>query len=449
MKKIFYMILSLVLPFISHADNEGRSRRITPTVQAVAGVLPSVVNLSTEKIVSETQGRDLETWEKLFGFAPGTSGPKTDYSLGSGSIIDNSGLIVTSAHVVNRATKITVTLYDGSKFLARKLSSDELNDIALLQIIGIPEDKKITSIKMAAPGDLLLGESVIAVGNPYGLGSSISKGVLSAVGRKVVYHGETIFNDILQTDAAVYPGNSGGPLINLNAEMIGVSAAIHKEAKGISFAIPLQRVENTLSKWLIPERFRNISLGIVPANERLKDGKIRIYLQDVIRNSPAWKAGLRPGMNISGFNGEKLTSVMPLCRYLWKLTNKDEISLMMDNGKTINLQPEDITLNDGKLIAEMRLGISVKRLTIPLARALDYPFHDGVIISSPGEYSNKVKRGELLVQIGDVAIHNIEDIARALRNSSHGNTVPVGLVNIRKYGDKYYLTKKMLLMKLN
>ncbi|MBN2641456.1 MAG: trypsin-like peptidase domain-containing protein [Victivallales bacterium] len=453
MKKIFCFISLLAMCLLAArllaAEENGRQRRITPTVQAVAGVLQSVVNLSTEKVMSESRNGSADVWEKMPGLSSQGTGTHTDYSLGSGSIIDSSGLIITSAHVVERATRITVTLYDGSRFLAQKLSSDELNDIALLKIIGLPLDKLIIPIKMGAPGDLLLGETVIAVGNPYGLGSSISRGVLSAIGRKVVYNGKAIFNDILQTDAAVYPGNSGGPLINLNAEMIGVSTAIHREAKGISFAIPLQRVENTVAGWLIPERFSNVSLGIIPGNERLKDGNVRIFLQDVIRNSPAWEAGLRAGMNIDGFDDFKLDSVMPLSLSLWKLKSNEHITLNLSDGTDVRLSPEEITLKDGNLIAAMRLGLEVRELTPQLALALDYPFKEGVIISSPGKNSAHVSRGDLLIQLGDTSINNFQDIARALRNLHYGDSIPVVTVSVKKHNDNYYLSKKMFVCKLN
>ena len=426
----------------------GRGQRITPTVRAVAEALPSVVNLGTEKIVSEGQERAMEAWEKMFGFSPGTAGTRKDYSLGSGSLIDPAGFIVTSAHVVHRATLIIATFYDGTRCAAKKVASDELNDIALLKLSELPPAGLPRPIRMAEPGDVILGETVITVGNPFGLGSSISQGVLSAVGRKVVYQGKVIFNDMLQTDAAVYPGNSGGPLININAEMIGVSAAIHREAESISFAIPLQRVSNILARWLVPERFSDVSLGVIPGNERTHDGKLRIYVAEVIPDSPAWNAGLRAGTDIVACNGTTLRDVMELSLKLWSVTPGEKLRLTLGDGRQMAIKAEPITLNDGRLIARMRLGLGVRELTPELAAALGYPFSEGVLVTSPDVSPDNVKRGDLLVQIGDSVIHSLEDLARALRERHYGDSIPLGFVTVSKRGDKFELSRKMVMLKL-
>ena len=423
----------------------GRENRITPAVRAVADVMPSVVNISTERMVAENGEPDKE----LFAEMPSGSGARQEHSLGSGCIIDSAGLVVTCEHVVRRASMITVTLADGTRHAARKLAGDEVNDLALLRIEGVLREHPLPPIRVAEPGDLLLGETVIVVGNPFGLGSSISSGVLSAVGRKVVFQGRVVFDDLLQIDATVYPGNSGGPLINLDAEMIGLSAALHREASGISFAIPLQRVVNTMAKWLIPERFSNASLGIVPAIEREPDGRLRIFLQDVLVDSPAWKAGLRAGDTLTAVNREPVNNLPALSRNLWRMKAGDRIGLKLADGREVELRAEKYQLDDGRLVAKMRLGLGVRQLNPELAAALGYPLHEGVVVSEP-DYSagSGIARGDLLVQIGDVAIHHLQDIARALRNRFYGDNVPVIVVGITRQDDGYYLTRKFYLLKV-
>ncbi len=426
---------------------EPESERVTPTVKAVAEVLPSVVNLSTEKMVAETDNNNTDPLEQWNGSVPGR-GTHKDYSLGSGCIIEASGYVVTCAHVVYRATRINVTLFDGSRYLARTIASDELNDIALLKIIGLEPDKKLQPVKLALPGDLLLGETVVVVGNPYGLGSTISRGVLSAVGRKIVYQGKILFGDILQTDASVYPGNSGGPLININGEMIGISAAIHRDARGIGFAIPLQRVENTLARWFVPEKYGNVILGFVPANERLADGRIRLFVQEVRPDSPAWKSGLRAGTDIASINGVKYETVPQLYNILANATDNDKFVVAAIDGRKFTFTAEKLTLNDGSMIAGLRLGLGVKALTPELAEALGYPISEGVIVSAPDAAQPEIKRGDLLIQIGDTVIYGVQDIARALLHKNYGDSVPVGVVSFIREGDRNYLYRKVVIIKL-
>ena len=448
MKKILSQILLILLAAAISGNDEGvESGRVTPTVKAVAQVLPSVVNLSTEKMVEEANGHGADAPEQWNGGYPGR-GLRKDYSLGSGCIIDASGYVVTCAHVVYRATRINVTLFDGSRYLAKIIASDELNDIALLKIVGLEPDKKLQPVKMAMPGDLLLGETVVVVGNPYGLGSTISRGVLSAVGRKIVHQGKVLFGDILQTDAPVYPGNSGGPLININGEMIGISAAIHRDARGIGFAIPLQRVENTLARWFVPEKYGNVVLGFIPGNERLENGRVRLFVQDVTPDSPAWKSGLRSGMDIVSVNGIKYHTVLPLSRLLAGATAGDDFTIAVEGGRKYDFTAEKLTLNDGRMIAALRLGLGVKNLTPDLAEALGYPVSEGVLISEPAVAQPEIKRGDLLLQIGDTVIYSVQDIARALLNKNYGDTVPVGVVSFIREGDRSYLHRKMVMIQL-
>ena len=412
------------------------SARVTPVVKAVREALPSVVNLSTEKVLDAdaSSGQTRSASENTNG---------NDKSLGSGSIIDASGLVVTNSHVVHSASIIWITLSDGQKYPAEEIANDELCDLALLRMLKAPKDLKLKSINTAEPGDLLLGETVIAVGNPYGLGSSISQGVLSAIDRKLAYNGKTVFSDIIQTDAAVYPGNSGGPLINLDGRMIGINTAIHKEARGIGFAIPLMRVENTLAKWLIPEVSNNAYLGIVPGCRRNKEGEFEIFIADVAKDSPAWEAGLRGGELIRKFDEEKVTDLLELSRKLWRLKNGDRVSITLDNNLKYDLKLEDVKLNEGKALARKRLGISVQELTPQLAKALGYPFDGGLIVSdiSDGELEG-IQRGDVISRLGDVSIHNAADISRALKKISSGGQLSGVLISVNEHDGKPGLQKK-------
>ena len=448
----------LVLPFLcaatviycitlsSPGGHQNEDPRQTPVVKAVARILPSVVNLSTERIVQRhllsPRGGSDPFNALLEDFYAEQDREEKKYSLGSGCIIDSLGLIVTNAHVVQQATRIMVTLSDGKTFQARELATDDFNDLALLEILDLPKNASIQPIKMAKPGDLLLGEPVIIAGNPYGLGHSISSGVLSAVGRKIIYEGKVLFSDILQVDAAVYPGNSGGPLVNINGEMIGINTAIHKEANGIGFAIPLERVQNVLAKWLIPERRTNLSLGIVPAQRCLPGGRIEIYLADVMEGSPAQKAGLAKGDILTAIDGAPV-ELSSLGHKLWRMKEGDRLQLTVPGKQTFKLSVETMKFADGRDEAKRRLGLGVQPLTKQLALALGFPFEGGVVISEfPG--AADAQRGELLARLGDVPIYSIDDISRALQGKHYGDKIEALMIVLAQTNGTRYLLKKSI-----
>ncbi|MCF6176303.1 MAG: S1C family serine protease [Victivallaceae bacterium] len=416
------------------AENAPSLVRVTPTVKAVAKAMPGVVNLSTEKVIEAPESGKFT--EAMFT-------RQTGYSLGSGSIIDPSGLIVTNAHVVRRAIKINITLSDGKRYRGRIIAENDLNDIALIKIIGQADSQSFKTVKMARPDDLMLGETVIVVGNPYGLGSSITKGVLSATSRKVTYQGKVLFKDLIQTDAPVYPGSSGGPLINLAGDMIGITTATLRQTQGIAFAIPLERIENILARWLIPERFNDVSLGIIPAVTIKADGQPFFFLADVIEGSPAWTAGLRAGMEIKQIDGEKIDSLIKLSRKLWKIKFGEAVKVACANNRSYRIVAAKISPEDGLHMAVTRLGLKLYPLTAKLAKALHYPFRGGLVISD--YYNNggaKPARGDILYQLGDVTINSQDDIVSALRNSHYDDRIKAVVISVRKRNDKYYLLKK-------
>ena len=426
------------------------SPRITPVVKAVAEVLPSVVNIGTERIVSRPYSRwgENDPFESLFRDFYAEQGAVNTTSLGSGSIIDPSGLILTNAHVVNRATKITVTMDDGSQFTAREIATDDLNDIALIKIENLPEAKKFRPIKFANPEDLILGETVIAVGNPYGLGHSISQGVLSASGRKAMYEGKVIFSDIIQTDAAINPGNSGGPLINLDGQLIGISTAIFKEAQGIGFAIPVKRLEDVLAKWLIPERFGEFSLGILPAQKKNKSGEMEFFVGEIFEGSPAAKAGVKKDDRILEVNGTKPASLLDIGLVLWKISAGSEVRLKTSESKTVTLKVEKVKYADGFEMAKAKLGLGLQELTTKLAKALEYPFEGGLVVSDIPTETENVSRGDILVKLGEIPVNNASDVAKALMDKHHGDNVEAMLVSLIKKRDKFYIMKRVAVLKV-
>ena len=209
------------------------------TVEAVERVMPAVVNIATEEIVEYSDS--YEPWFRQF-WTPyyRRQQPNAQYSLGSGVIIDEDGYVLTNLHVVRRANRVWVKLADGREFQAQPIVGTTRSDVALLKLIT-PKNEKFKAIRFAKDDDLLLGETVLAMGNPFGLGGSVSRGILSSKNRRAPKEGESLdIADWLQTDAPINFGNSGGPLVNLRGELIGLNVAIYSEGHGIGFAIPDQ-----------------------------------------------------------------------------------------------------------------------------------------------------------------------------------------------------------------
>ncbi len=426
------------------APPEKDDPRITPTVKAVSRVLPSVVNIGTEKIISTgaSPWNGSDPFEKMLrDFFNQQAGVKT-LSLGSGAVIARGGLIVTNAHVVHRATKIIVRTSDGKNHLAREVASDQLNDLALLQLLDA-DSVNLPPIPLAKPDSLMLGETVIAVGNPFGLGNSISRGVLSATQREVSYRGKVIFSDILQTDAAINPGNSGGPLINIKGEMIGINTAIFEAADGIGFAVPIKRVENVLAKWLIPERFRDVSLGIVPAVEDEND-KVTFKIQTVFPESPAWDAGLRAGNIITAVNGAPPKNVLAVGETLWRLDSGDKVALDVAERGRVVLKVRAIKVLDGEKLARNRLGLGLHILTPKLAVAMGYPFHGGLVVSKVLFPSDTIKRGDVLVRVNGNPVYDFKSLRRALANKRNGDRVTLFFVILEQQGGNIAISRNIV-----
>src|SRR6476620_7383005 len=240
------------------AGEANTEMRRDETVRAVEKVMPSVVNIST-KTVPRQRGYFFNWWRD--NWSPFYQELPPQYSAGSGVIIDEEGYVLTNVHVVEDATEIMVTLSDKRSYPADLVIGTRKSDVALLKIRAKPGDK-FTPIRFAPDDDLLLGETVIALGNPFGLGGSVSKGILSSKSRRPPTENEPLeVEDWLQTDAPINPGNSGGPLVNLRGELIGVSVAVYREGQGIGFAIPVRRISAALAEMYSPETLESLWFG--------------------------------------------------------------------------------------------------------------------------------------------------------------------------------------------
>src|SRR4051794_2790439 len=274
------------------------SRR-TAITEAVARVAPSVVTVQTE-VVEQVPA---DVFEQFFG---GRSGQRAAAGLGSGFIVRADGAILTNAHVVAGATRISVAMRDGTTYPARLLGIDETNDLAVLKI----DARNLPVAPLGSSSDLLIGEWTIAIGNPYGFllansEPSVTVGVVSGVGRNLAAQSEGagVYVDMIQTDASINPGNSGGPLVNDAGEVIGVNSSIFSPSGGsigLGFAIPINRARRVAEDLLAHGVVRRPWVGLQPQLSRAAApgtaaASSGVVVASVVPGSPAAKAGIRAG----------------------------------------------------------------------------------------------------------------------------------------------------------
>jgi serine protease Do len=283
-------------------------------------VLPAVVNIA---VTSEQRAVELPPefrgtpFERYFRERQ-RRGRQEVSGAGSGFVIDPAGFIVTNNHVVGNATRVVVSLQNGTEYPARVVGSDDLTDLALLKIEP-RNGAALPTVTWGSSGSLRIGQWILAAGNPFGLGGTVTTGIVSARGREI---GAGPFDDFLQTDAAINPGNSGGPLFNTAGEVVGISTAIYSPSgasAGIGFATPsdLARpvIEQLRRGGRVDRGWLGVSVQDAATEERGRPGTQRgVLIAGVERNSPAAQAGLRPGDLVTAINGERIETSRALVR---------------------------------------------------------------------------------------------------------------------------------------
>jgi serine protease Do len=276
------VLCSLGLATVPANSREISQERMTPVVTAVRQARPSVVSIRGEKttIDPDASREDPET-------------PRHVNGMGTGTIVDERGYVLTNYHVVSDVRRIEVTLDDGRQYTAELIASDSEADLALIKI---PAPKPLPVIRMGTSSDLMDGESVIALGNAFGYEQTVTRGIISALGRDVQVSDTQSYDDLIQTDASINPGNSGGPLLNIDGEMIGVNVAVRAGAQGIGFAIPIDSALAVAARMMNVERLRSTRHGIVAQVGQDFDGPVRVAR--VTSASPAEQLGILPGDEI-------------------------------------------------------------------------------------------------------------------------------------------------------
>lgn len=413
---------------------------------------PAVVNISTkQQAVPPSEDNPMEFFERFFG--PGQRRRQRP-GQGSGFIISQDGYIVTNYHVVEDASDIQVTLTTRQQFDAKLIGGDAKTDLALLKIEA---QETLPTVPAGNSDHLEVGEWVMAIGNPFGLGHTVTTGIVSAKGRTI---GAGPYDDFIQTDASINPGNSGGPLFNMNGEVIGINTAIVPQGQGIGFAIPSNMAINILQQLSGEGKVTRGWLGV--AIQELSPELMQAFklenndgalIADVIVDSPAQKAGLKRGDIIVGFNGDKVRDSSELPRLVAAMPPGKAATVdILREGKRLSIpvvlgtlpeEEEQATATPKPSEVEVSLGLRVEPITPDIADSLKLENPEGVVVSGveangPAAEAG-LRRGDVVREINRLPIRDIDDYEAVTANLRANATV---LFLVERRGSNLYVALK-------
>jgi len=418
------------------------AKAVTPDFVDLAKKLkPTVVNISTAKTITPQKrlrhppnapfGSDPfeDFFERFFNEAPQRS--FKEKSLGSGFIISNEGYILTNNHVVAGADEIKVKLSDGREFKGEVKGSDEKLDIALVKINA----KDHLPVAQLGDSDAIeVGEWVMAIGNPFGLGQTVTAGIISATSRVI---GSGPYDDFIQTDASINPGNSGGPLFNARGDVIGINAAIVAGGQGIGFAIPINMAKAVLpqleSAGKVTRGWLGVSIQQITPELAKSFGLTTekgALVADVIKGSPAEKSGIQSGDIITQFNGKEIREMNELPRLVAATPVGQKVPVkIVRKGKEEEKAVTIARLEEGGGVAqtgqvEEKLGMTVRELNEELAARLRLKESSGVVVAqvNPGGAAEEagIMQGDIIRELNGTPVKNLQDYEKAMTSYKKG-----------------------------
>ncbi|OPY69855.1 MAG: putative periplasmic serine endoprotease DegP-like precursor [Syntrophorhabdaceae bacterium PtaU1.Bin034] len=414
-------------------------------------VKPAVVNISTVSTVkipgnpfqfffgqggkSQDSGEFDAFLKKFFGDIPDRE--LKQRSLGSGVIIDKVGYILTNYHVVQRAADITVRLTDGREFKAKVIGRDSKSDLSLIKISSPAQDLPV--LPLGDSDRMRVGDWVLAVGNPFGLAHTVTQGIISATGRVI---GTGPYDNFLQTDAPVNPGNSGGPLVNLRGEVVGITTAIVATGQGIGFAIPSNMAKNVVNqlreKGKVIRGWIGVSVqAVTPEIAESFGMKERrgALIGDVVPEGPAQAAGLRRGDIIVRFNNKDIKTMtdLPLLVAQAPVGSTVPVTILRE-GKEMNINlkigelPEEKTAAPSKqAVRESDFGMSLEDITPSLQKKMKLQDKTGVVVidvaqGSPAEDAG-IEAGDVIKEVNRTPVKNLAEYKTAVAKIKKGSPI--------------------------
>jgi serine protease Do len=448
------------------ADAHEGPARLTMAPAAKAA-MPSVVKISASKIVKapagfsgDDEGEDNPLFRQFFGRGDGygsrAPAPRShrEGGLGSGVIISSDGYILTNNHVVDGATDVRVTLPDRREFKAKVIGTDAKTDIAVIRI----DASNLPALTIADSSKLQVGDAVLAIGNPYGVGQTVTMGIVSATGRANL--GIEDYEDFIQTDAAINPGNSGGALVNDRGELVGINTAILAAGsggnQGIGFAVPVNLARNVMDQIVVHGSVTRAYLGVTvqevtPAIAKAigLDAPKGALVSDVSPNSPAQKAGLQSGDVILSMNGTPILESNQLRMSISMMgTNQAMRMQIFRNGRTQDVTAETAEM-PGKKVERASTeggdstgaleGVSVENLNPEMAQQAGVaPNTSGVVVTGVDPASaaagSGLKEGDVIQEVNHSKITNSDEFASAIQKSKGDS-----LLLVNRGGNKLYL----------
>ena len=426
--------------------------------EVAAAIKPSVVNISSTKKVKITQMQspffDDPFFRQFFGDESGHSGRPREHkqaSLGSGVIVDKDGYILTNNHVIKDADEIKVKLSDKREFKGKVIGADPKTDLAVIKI----DSNHLPVIKLGDSEKLKVGETVIAIGSPYGLNQTVTSGIVSATGRADV--GIADYEDFIQTDAAINPGNSGGALVNVKGELVGINTAIFSTSggyQGIGFAIPSSMakvvMDNLIKKGKVVRGWLGVSIQPVTP-ELAKQFGIKdvrgALVGDVVEDSPAEKAGLQRGDVIVKYDGKEVNDPSTLRNMVAGTPPDKKVDMdVLRNGKeqkavvTVAELPAEMQKLQGKFDNILK-GVMVQGLTPEIKKNLDVPRRiTGVIVTdieegSPAE--GVLMANDVILEVNRKKITGMKDYQAVVSQIKSDHDV---LLLVFRNGSAIYIT---------
>jgi serine protease Do len=451
---LFGVIMLFSAPVLAHGAFPGLGNKTPASFADLAdSVKHSVVNISTTQIIKGSPmqrfGEHNSPFGRFFGddfykhfFGNIPQGEMKTHALGSGFVISTDGFILTNNHVVKKATEIKVKMDSGKEYDAKIVGRDPKTDLALIKVT--PDKNFPEPVRLGNSDTIRVGDWVMAVGNPFGLGQTVTTGIISAKGRII---GAGPYDDFLQTDAAINPGNSGGPLFNMKGEVVGINTAIIARGQNIGFAIPINMAKELLPQlksgkiirgWLgvmiqdiTPELAKSFGLSTTEG----------VLVSDVTKDSPAEKAGLKRGDVITRFDAKEIKDSHMLSRMVAATQPKSNVTIdIFRDGKKKSLQVQIGTMPQGQESVapenESAWGLTVQEITPDLARRLGLnPDEEGVVISGvkPGSSAADagLRPGDIVKEVDRKKIKDVDDYNRAIQKATKSG----GVLLLVKRGD--------------
>lgn len=455
------ILLLLYVPSAFAQPQRGIPAESLPSFsQLVKQVAPAVVNISTEMTLKPEEnplqqffgkGDDQlrEFFEKYFGEVPEKALKRK--ALGSGFIIDKSGLIMTNNHVVQKATDITVVTADEKEYKAKVIGTDPRTDLALIKITAT--DAALPTLTLGDSDKMEVGDWVISIGNPLGLAHTVTQGIVSAKAR---FLGLGPYDNFIQTDAPVNPGNSGGPLLNLRGEVIGVTTAM-ATAQAIAFAIPSNTAKSVYAQLREKGRVVRGYIGVAIQEVTrdlakalgLKDPKGAL-VGDVVQGGPADRAGIKRGDVITAFGGKRVQSGndLPLIVGNSPVGKTAPVTIIRE-GKEMTVQVQVQELKDEKKAAKREkaapprgeLGLEVTDITPALQKRLELKDTSGVVVmnvrsGSPADRAG-IEQEDVILSVNRKQVSNTKEFKAALESAKKGEPV---LLLVTREGTSHFVT---------